>query len=78
MLDINDNRPEFTQKEYSVDISEKTPPETDILTVSATDADDDKRLFYTIYSATDKESRNKFKINSETGESRVEVLSLSV
>lgn len=66
--DINDNRPEFSDEEYVIEISEDTVPATDILTVSATDKDENGRLFYTIHSYTDKASNGKFKINSETGE----------
>ena len=67
VLDINDNRPQFSQPKYTVSISENTAPGTDVITVTATDLDEDKRLFYTIHSFTDQISRSKFKINSETG-----------
>ena len=68
MLDINDNRPQFSQGTYEMTVGENTARGTDILTVEATDQDEDKRLFYTIHSSTDNASREKFKINSETGE----------
>ena len=67
VLDINDNRPQFEQALYKVDIPENTPKGTDILTVIATDRDEDKRLFYTIHSSVEKSSLNKFRINSQTG-----------
>ena len=69
MLDINDNRPQFSQSKYEVSTAENTAPGTDVVTVTATDLDEDKRLFYTIHSSTDQTSRSKFKINSETGTS---------
>jgi protocadherin Fat 1/2/3 len=69
ILDINDNSPQFGQSTYSVEISESVPPGTDIFTVSATDADEDKRVFYTIHSAASPASLSKFSINSETGDS---------
>ncbi len=69
VLDINDNRPQFTQALYEVSIGENTAPGTDIITVTATDLDEDKRLFYTIHASTDQTSRAKFRINSETGAS---------
>ena len=67
VLDINDNCPEFSQELYEVDLSENTPAGVDVLTLHATDRDEDKRLFYTILSATNQASLDKFKINSETG-----------
>ncbi len=69
VLDINDNRPVFTRSLYEVAVSENTAPGTDVITVTATDLDEDKRLFYTIHASTEQTSRSKFKINSETGES---------
>ncbi len=67
VLDINDNRPQFSQTTYEVTIPENTAPGTDIITVMASDLDEDKRLFYTIHASTDQASRSMFKINSETG-----------
>lgn len=67
MLDINDNRPQFTASKYEVNVPENTAAGATILPVSATDRDEDSRLFYTIHSFTDLASRTKFKINTETG-----------
>ncbi|ELU08218.1 hypothetical protein CAPTEDRAFT_222745 [Capitella teleta] len=67
VLDINDHAPQFSQSEYSVGVSESTPAGVDILTLEASDLDEDKRLFFTILSASDQSSIDKFKINSETG-----------
>lgn len=67
MLDINDNTPQFGRSTYEVNVTEATPIGTDICSVTATDADEDGRLFYTIHSTTSPSSLSKFRINSETG-----------
>ena len=67
VLDINDNRPQFTASTYEVNVDENTETGASILQVAATDRDEDSRLFYTIHSVTNMASRNKFNINSETG-----------
>jgi len=67
VLDINDNSPKFNQSSYTVEVTEIVAIGTDIFVLTATDLDEDKRLFYTIHSATPVQSINKFKINSETG-----------
>ena len=68
VVDVNDNQPMFSKGAYRVDLKENVTPGTAILTVTATDLDGDKRLFYTIHATMDKASNGKFKINSETGE----------
>lgn len=67
VLDINDHAPTFDRSTYSVDVPENTAAGMDVFTVTATDLDEDRRLFYTIHSATSQASLVKFKINSETG-----------
>ena len=67
VLDINDNRPLFGESTYSVDVMENVTVGAAVLTVSAVDLDQDKRLFYTIHSVMDQASRGKFHINSQTG-----------
>ena len=67
MLDINDNRPQFTEPVYEVDVTENTAPGASVVQVAATDRDEDSRLFYTIHSYTDLTSRNKFTIDTQTG-----------
>ena len=65
--DVNDKQPEFSSQEYSIEIAENIAPGTEIITVSATDGDQDDHLFYTIHSYMDRASNGKFRINSETG-----------
>ena len=67
VLDINDNRPLFGEATYSVDVWENTTVGSAVLTVSAVDLDQDKRLFYTIHSVMDQASRGKFTINLQSG-----------
>jgi protocadherin Fat 1/2/3 len=67
VLDINDNRPEFAQDSYKAEISENSKIGTSVLVVSAIDRDEDKRLFYTIHTATNTASLKKFNIDSDTG-----------
>ncbi|XP_037833401.1 protocadherin gamma-A12 isoform X44 [Kryptolebias marmoratus] len=40
VLDANDNAPEFSQTVYKASLPENSPPETIVITVSATDADE--------------------------------------
>ena len=67
VLDINDNTPMFSQSQYLAEVSEGLAPGSEVLTVTATDLDEDKHLFFTIHSVTSPASNNKFKINSVSG-----------
>lgn len=67
VIDINDHRPEFSEKEYKVEISEAVPVNTEILTLRATDKDDDGKLIYSLHAARNKISLQTFKIDSMTG-----------
>ncbi|XP_041054608.1 protocadherin Fat 4 [Carcharodon carcharias] len=62
ITDINDNSPAFTQNTYNVTVDENIPRGSDLLTVSATDPDEDKngQVRYTINS-------KDFYIDSVTG-----------
>ena len=68
VLDCNDNRPKFDQDSYEVSLSESLDAGTNVLTLTATDEDQDKRLFYTLHSTADDGSSGKFQIDSETGD----------
>ncbi len=67
VIDINDHRPEFTEPLYQVDISENVEAETEILRLHATDADEDKKLFYSLHAARDPISLKLFRVDSVTG-----------
>lgn len=67
VFDINDNRPEFDNNFYSIDISENTAESAEILQLHATDLDEDKRLFYSLHAARNPQSLKLFRIDSVTG-----------
>lgn len=64
--DINDNMPEFYPRNYSKNIQDSTQPQSEIITVHATDAD--SGIFGQVtYSIVSGNSDNKFFINPSTG-----------
>ncbi|XP_049837416.1 fat-like cadherin-related tumor suppressor homolog isoform X3 [Schistocerca gregaria] len=67
VIDINDHRPEFTEKLYSVEISENVEKGTEILRLIATDKDEDKRVIYSLHAARNPVSLSVFKVDSITG-----------
>lgn len=67
VIDINDHRPEFTEKSYRIDISEDIDEGTEILQLHATDLDEDKKLFFSLHAARDPISLKKFRVDSVTG-----------
>ncbi|XP_058828867.1 fat-like cadherin-related tumor suppressor homolog isoform X4 [Topomyia yanbarensis] len=67
VIDINDHRPEFTESLYRVDISENIEEGTEVLQLHATDADEDKKLFYSLHAARDPVSLKLFRVDSVTG-----------
>ena len=71
VLDRNDNRPRFDQDSYEVMLAESFAVGDSFLTITATDADEDKRLLYTMHAVADDASAGKFKIDTETGQSSI-------
>lgn len=67
VLDINDHRPEFSQSIYRVNVSESVEDGTEILQLQATDADADKKLFYSLHAAQDPSSLKMFRVDAVTG-----------
>ncbi|XP_051918431.1 cadherin-15 [Hippocampus zosterae] len=75
VLDQNDNRPVFTQKQFTGAVSEFSVPGTSVMSVSATDADDPMTdNAFLSYSIIGQESipanavtKTMFGINNETG-----------
>ncbi|XP_020495271.2 protocadherin Fat 4 [Labrus bergylta] len=56
IIDLNDNSPVFTEHHYSTDVSEAVPVDSEVLRVSAVDADSspaNNRLTYSIAPASD-------------------------
>ncbi|XP_053501614.1 protocadherin gamma-A11-like isoform X34 [Ictalurus furcatus] len=69
VLDVNDNGPVFTQKEYKASIIENSSKGTKLTTVSASDADEGTNGHVTYYiSNTDKSVKDVFTINQNNGE----------
>lgn len=56
--DVNDNDPVFAPAQYDVQLAEDEPPGTPVVTVTATDADEDNRLLITLdYSKISSQKR---------------------
>ncbi|XP_070617838.1 cadherin-1-like [Erythrolamprus reginae] len=72
VVDQNDNRPQFTQSVFEGSVQEGAKPGTSVMTVTATDADDDILSYngvitYSILSQEPEPQRQMFTINNETG-----------
>lgn len=67
VIDINDQRPEFSEPIYTVHIAENTAEGTEILQLQATDLDEDKTLFFSLHAARNPSSLKLFRVNSVTG-----------
>ncbi|XP_045493580.1 protocadherin-like wing polarity protein stan [Colias croceus] len=68
--DVNDNDPVFAPAQYDVELAEDEPPGTPVVTVTATDADEDNRLHYEI---TGGNTRGRFSITSQNGRGLITV-----
>ncbi|XP_043934458.1 cadherin EGF LAG seven-pass G-type receptor 3 isoform X2 [Protopterus annectens] len=64
ILDVNDNRPEFTEKEYFVRLNEDAVVGTSVLSVTAVDRDVNSLITYQITSGN---TRNRFAISTQGG-----------
>uniref|UniRef100_A0A672YJB6 Protocadherin beta-16-like n=1 Tax=Sphaeramia orbicularis TaxID=375764 RepID=A0A672YJB6_9TELE len=72
VLDANDNVPVFSQTVYKASLLENSPPDTLVITVTATDADDglNSEITYELDHLSDEDS-NVFTLNPKTGEVKV-------
>ncbi|XP_034086616.1 LOW QUALITY PROTEIN: uncharacterized protein LOC117555760 [Gymnodraco acuticeps] len=72
VLDANDNAPVFSQAVYKASLAENSPPDTIVINVSATDADEGVNgdVTYELGHVSDDDV-NAFSIDSKTGEIRV-------
>ncbi|XP_038157784.1 protocadherin gamma-A12-like [Cyprinodon tularosa] len=69
VLDANDNAPLFTQAIYKANVPENSPPDTIVITVSATDADEGVNGDVTYqFGHVSEEDMNLFSIDPKTGE----------
>lgn len=57
--DVNDNDPRFEERSYNAVVSEKDPPGTPVLTLTAHDPDRDNRLQYHIASGNHRDRFGK-------------------
>ncbi|XP_061864337.1 cadherin EGF LAG seven-pass G-type receptor 3 isoform X3 [Colius striatus] len=64
VIDVNDNRPEFTQKEYFIRLNEDAAVGTSVLSVTAIDRDVNSAITYQI---TGGNTRNRFSISTQGG-----------
>uniref|UniRef100_A0A8C5N1A1 Cadherin EGF LAG seven-pass G-type receptor 3 n=1 Tax=Leptobrachium leishanense TaxID=445787 RepID=A0A8C5N1A1_9ANUR len=64
ILDVNDNRPEFTQREYFIRLNEDAAVGTSVLSITAIDRDVNSVITYQI---TAGNVRNRFSITSQGG-----------
>ncbi|XP_058144461.1 cadherin EGF LAG seven-pass G-type receptor 3 isoform X2 [Dasypus novemcinctus] len=64
VLDVNDNRPEFTMKEYHLRLNEDATVGTSVVSVTAVDRDANSAISYQI---TGGNTRNRFAISTQGG-----------
>lgn len=67
VLDSNEFRPEFTEEQYSVSVSESAAPGTHLVELHATDADVSSQLVYSVHSAQSVASLQLFDLDHLTG-----------
>ncbi|XP_035989151.1 protocadherin Fat 3a isoform X5 [Fundulus heteroclitus] len=67
VLDSNDNDPIFSQQVYEAIILEETPPNTEVVQISASDRDVHHQLTYSLYSSIDSRSMHLFHIHPTLG-----------
>ncbi|KAK7922740.1 hypothetical protein WMY93_009642 [Mugilogobius chulae] len=70
VLDANDNAPVFSQTVYEASLPENSPPDTLVITVTATDADEglNSEITYQFDHVTDDDNSNVFFIDSKSGQ----------
>lgn len=67
VIDSNDHRPEFSRPVYSVDISENVPVDTIVITLHASDRDEDSKVLFGIHGVRTPASFDTFRLDSLTG-----------
>ncbi|CAI9733466.1 protocadherin beta-15-like [Octopus vulgaris] len=70
VIDVNDNQPLFKQKSYNTTISDTHHISSPVFHISATDLDSGQNghITYYLHRNTNKHTKNKFKLNSKSGE----------
>uniref|UniRef100_A0A8C2E6F1 FAT atypical cadherin 1a n=1 Tax=Cyprinus carpio TaxID=7962 RepID=A0A8C2E6F1_CYPCA len=64
VIDTNNHRPQFSKSKYEVNVPEDTPPDTEVLQITATDQDEKNKLTYTLLS---RNVANTFAIDTILG-----------
>lgn len=67
VLDVNDNRPQFSESTYKVDISENVIEGTPVLQLMASDKDEDRNLMFFLETAKNPVSLKMFRVDSLKG-----------
>ncbi|XP_059918610.1 protocadherin alpha-12-like isoform X12 [Gadus macrocephalus] len=70
VMDVNDNTPIFSQTLYKAQVNENAPPQTSILTISASDLDEgiNGEVVYSFIERGHFNPEQLFSMNSQTGE----------
>lgn len=68
MLDVNDNRPAFSEPTYEVEVGENTAPGTTIFSLTASDPDSDQHLTFTLINTAHISSAAKFRVSPISGD----------
>lgn len=68
VLDVNDNRPAFSEPTYEVEVGENTAPGTTIFSLTASDPDSDQHLTYTLINTAHISSAAKFRVSPVSGD----------
>jgi len=68
LRDLNDNGPQFTQKQYRVELAENSPDGTRVITVQATDKDTEQDFGTVYYSSLIGTHGAAFRLDPITGD----------
>ena len=67
VTDVNEHRPQFLQRTFTASVPENAPPGTEVVRVTASDHDEERRLLFSIYAAGSPASQGKFHIDENSG-----------
>lgn len=67
VIDINEHRPVFSQNVYTVNVSESVSVDTALLTLQASDTDQDSKVAFSLHSARSAHSLALFKLDYQSG-----------
>ena len=67
VLDVNEHAPVFSEATYRANVSEGADVGAPVARLDASDADQDKRVVYSLHAASSPASLRKFRVDSATG-----------